>query len=194
MRESSAAITSDGAFRFASLAVAARPLSRNPVSGLHKNLCVAAPLGLSNSRCEPRFLGSDPRRGEIFFEGDRKFFVKGVTYGPFQPDAEGHYLGPAIRSNATSRRCGDRIECRPDLSRRRRAGFWIAARRPGCASSSRCRGRSMSSSCAGKLGEEIAQMVRKAVAANRGHPAIFGYLVGNEISSTMVRWLGRADG
>ena len=24
----------------------------------------------------------------------------------------------------------------------------------------------------------------------RGHPAIFGYLVGNEISSTMVRWLG----
>ena len=33
-------------------------------------------------------------------------------------------------------------------------------------------------------------MVRSAVAANAGHPAIFGYLVGNEISSTMVRWLG----
>ncbi len=33
-------------------------------------------------------------------------------------------------------------------------------------------------------------MVRTAVATNRGHPAIFGYLVGNEISSTMVRWLG----
>ncbi len=26
--------------------------------------------------------------------------------------------------------------------------------------------------------------------SNRGHPAVFGYLVGNEISSTMVRWLG----
>ena len=31
--------------------------------------------------------------GKFFFEGDRKFFVKGVTYGPFKPDAEGHYLG-----------------------------------------------------------------------------------------------------
>ena len=33
-------------------------------------------------------------------------------------------------------------------------------------------------------------MVRAAVRRNAGHPAIFGYLVGNEISSTMVRWLG----
>src|SRR5436190_7446859 len=31
---------------------------------------------------------------KFFFEGDRKFFVKGVTYGPFKPDAEGHFLGP----------------------------------------------------------------------------------------------------
>src|SRR5205085_10967066 len=38
--------------------------------------------------------------------------------------------------------------------------------------------------------DQISRMVREAVAANRGHPAIFGYLVGNEISSTMVRWLG----
>ena len=30
---------------------------------------------------------------KFFFEGDGKFFVKGVTYGPFKPDAEGHYLG-----------------------------------------------------------------------------------------------------
>ena len=31
--------------------------------------------------------------GKFFFEGDQKFFLKGVTYGPFKPDAEGHYLG-----------------------------------------------------------------------------------------------------
>src|SRR5881397_2705691 len=30
---------------------------------------------------------------KFFFEGDRKFFVKGVTYGPFKPDTEGNYLG-----------------------------------------------------------------------------------------------------
>ena len=30
---------------------------------------------------------------KFFFEGERKFFVKGVTYGPFRPDVDGHYLG-----------------------------------------------------------------------------------------------------
>ena len=30
---------------------------------------------------------------KFFFDGDRKFFVKGVTYGPFKPDAHGNYLG-----------------------------------------------------------------------------------------------------
>ena len=30
---------------------------------------------------------------KFFFEGDRKFFIKGVTYGPFKPDANGDYLG-----------------------------------------------------------------------------------------------------
>jgi hypothetical protein len=38
--------------------------------------------------------------------------------------------------------------------------------------------------------DAIADSVRKGVAENAGHPAIFGYLVGNEIASTMVRWLG----
>ena len=36
----------------------------------------------------------------------------------------------------------------------------------------------------------IVRAVRKAVAEHAGHPAIFGYLVGNEIPTTMVRWLG----
>ena len=30
---------------------------------------------------------------KFFFEGKRKFFVKGVTYGPFKPDELGNYLG-----------------------------------------------------------------------------------------------------
>src|SRR4051812_26066014 len=32
-------------------------------------------------------------RAKFFFEGDQKFFIKGVTYGPFAPDAEGHFVG-----------------------------------------------------------------------------------------------------
>src|SRR6266567_8146940 len=45
----------------------------------------------------------------FFLEGDRKFFVKGVTYGPFRPDKEGHYLGTpaqAARDLAQMREIG----------------------------------------------------------------------------------------
>ena len=42
----------------------------------------------------------------------------------------------------------------------------------------------------GKDRREIVRAVRKSVAEHAGHPAIFGYLVGNEIPTTMVRWLG----
>ena len=127
---------------------------------------------------------------KFFFEGDRKFFVKGVTYGPFKPDAEGHYLGP-------------RPQVERDLAQMREAGFNVVRIYhvpPGwfldCCAAAGMRvlitlpwakhveflGR--------KARREIVEMVRRQVALNRGHPAIFGYLVGNEISSTMVRWLG----
>ena len=39
----------------------------------------------ANSRIRPR--------AKFFFEGEKKFFVKGVTYGPFKPDADGNYVG-----------------------------------------------------------------------------------------------------
>src|SRR4029077_18509653 len=41
-----------------------------------------------------------------------------------------------------------------------------------------------------KVRNQIAQMVRTTVKRSVGNPAVLGYLVGNEISSTMARWLG----
>ena len=32
-------------------------------------------------------------RAKFFFEGERKFFIKGVTYGPFAPDDAGDHFG-----------------------------------------------------------------------------------------------------
>jgi GT2 family glycosyltransferase len=128
---------------------------------------------------------------KFFFEGDGKFFVKGVTYGPFQPDAEGHYLGPrdqAERDLAQMRALGlnvVRIYHAPPLwflDCCAAAGMRVLITLP-WAKHVEFLGRKASR-------REIVQMVRAAVATNRGHPAIFGYLVGNEISSTMVRWLG----
>jgi len=127
---------------------------------------------------------------KFFFEGDRKFFVKGVTYGPFKPDAEGHYLGPPAqveRDLAQMREVGlnvVRIYHVPPvwfLDCCAAAGMRVLITLP-WAKHVEFLGR--------KSRNQISAMVRTAVATNRGHPAIFGYLVGNEISSTMVRWLG----
>ena len=32
-------------------------------------------------------------RAKFFFEGEKKWFIKGVTYGPFAPDAQGDFVG-----------------------------------------------------------------------------------------------------
>jgi GT2 family glycosyltransferase len=127
---------------------------------------------------------------KFFFENDRKFFVKGVTYGPFKPDAEGHYLGPRQQVERDLRQMQEvglnvvRIYHVPPswfLDCCAAAGMRVLITLP-WAKHVEFLGR--------KARQEIVEMVRTQVAVNRGHPAIFGYLVGNEISSTMVRWLG----
>ena len=39
-------------------------------------------------------------RAKFFFEGDKKFFIKGVTYGPFAPDSEGEHFGNPEKARA----------------------------------------------------------------------------------------------
>jgi glycosyltransferase involved in cell wall biosynthesis len=128
---------------------------------------------------------------KFFFEGDRKFFVKGVTYGPFKPDADGSYLGRPEQVDvdlALMREAGlnlVRIYHAPPrwfLDRCSSAGMRVIVTLPWAKHIEFLRDR--------KARRQIAESVRVAVNAYAGHPAIFGYLVGNEISSTMVRWLG----
>ncbi|HEX8076443.1 MAG TPA: glycosyltransferase, partial [Chthoniobacterales bacterium] len=128
---------------------------------------------------------------KFFLEGDRKFFVKGVTYGPFRPDSEGHYLGTpaqAERDLAQMREIGlnvVRIYHTPPrwfLDACAAAGMRVLITLPWEKHIEFLRAKTSR--------RQIGEMVRTSVAANRGHPAIFGYLVGNEIASTMIRWLG----
>ncbi len=128
---------------------------------------------------------------KFFFTGADKFFVKGVTYGPFRPDADGHYLGtPAQldRDLAQMRQIGlnlVRVYHPPPLwflDHCAAAGIRVLITLPWAKHIEFLRQR--------KGREAIVESVRAAVAEHAGHPAIFGYLVGNEIASTMVRWLG----
>ncbi len=128
---------------------------------------------------------------KFFFDGDRKFFVKGVTYGPFKPDAEGNYLGQPAQVDS-------------DLALMRKAGLNVVRiyHPPPCWFLDRCADAGMRVMVTlpwekhieflheRSIRKQIAETVRTAVSAHAGHPAIFGYLVGNEISSTMARWLG----
>lgn len=128
---------------------------------------------------------------KFFFEGDRKFFVKGVTYGPFRPDAEGFYLGDpdrAARDLMQMREVGINlvriyhVPPRWFLDLCAAAEIRVLITLPWAKHIEFLRDRAAR--------QEIARSVREGVRAHAGHPAIFGYLVGNEVSPTMVRWLG----
>lgn len=128
---------------------------------------------------------------KFFFEGERKFFVKGVTYGPFKPDADGNYFGRPEQVEldlALMREIGlnlVRVYHAPPrwfLDRCAAAEMRVLITLPWAKHIEFLRRK--------KARDEIARAVREAVREYRGHPAVFGYLVGNEIASTMVRWLG----
>ena len=130
-------------------------------------------------------------KAKFFFEGEKKFFVKGVTYGPFKPDADGNYVGWPEQADADLALMRDaglnvvRIYHSPPrwfLDRCAAAGMRVLVTLPWEKHIEFLRERSTR--------KQIAENVRAAVKAHAGHPAIFGYLVGNEISSTMARWLG----
>jgi glycosyltransferase involved in cell wall biosynthesis len=128
---------------------------------------------------------------KFFFDGERKFFVKGATYGPFAPDGKGDSFGTPERLDvdlALMRQIGLnvlRVYYAPPrwfLDRCHDAGIRVIVTLPWAKHIEFLRER--------KARAEIIRSVRTAIGANVGHPAILAYLVGNEISSTMVRWLG----
>ena len=128
---------------------------------------------------------------KFFFEGDRKFFIKGVTYGPFKPDANGDYLGRPEQVDADLRLMGEiglnvvRIYHPPPewfLEKCAAFGMRVLITLAWEKHIEFLRDR--------KVRDEITRMVRTTVKRYRGNPAVLGYLVGNEISSTMARWLG----
>ncbi|MGA7883060.1 MAG: hypothetical protein WCD63_19540, partial [Terrimicrobiaceae bacterium] len=130
-------------------------------------------------------------RAKFFFEGDHKFFLKGVTYGTFAPDAEGFYVGPPAKA-------------RLDLSMMRDAGVngvrvyhappkWfldLAIEFGVRVMVTLWWGQNVDFLSSAKRRREIFAKVHLDVKSNAGHPGLLGYLVANEISSTMVRWYG----
>jgi glycosyltransferase involved in cell wall biosynthesis len=130
-------------------------------------------------------------RAKFFFEGDRKWFLKGATYGPFHPNADGDLTASPEQAREDFRLMWElgvnlirvyHVPPRWLLDLAAEFGLRVMISIPWTQHVEFLNNR--------KLRAQIIHTIRTAVAKHKGHPAIFAYLVGNEVPTTMVRWLG----
>src|SRR5690242_10281796 len=129
--------------------------------------------------------------GKFFFAGEAKFFVKGVTYGPFGPGSHGaqfperdivqrdFHLMAAMGANTL------RVFTPPPLwllDLAGEAGLKVLAGIPWSQHVTFLDDPAIQSQIIITISESIRALAR--------HDAIFAYLVGNEIPPDMVRWHG----
>src|SRR5207244_5840190 len=154
-------------------------------------------IGAVASRAQPieaaRVDPTGPIRvhGKFFFVGEHKHFIKGVTYGPFAKGSHGaQFPEPAVVDNdfALMAEAGIntvRVFTAPPpwlLDSAQRAGLRLLVGLP------------WSQHITFLDSPATQAQIREAVIAGvrycRRHPAVFAYLVGNEIPPDMVRWHG----
>lgn len=129
--------------------------------------------------------------GKFFRLGEKKFFVKGVAYGPFAPNAQGHPFpmpGQVERDFAQVCELGAnlvRVYTVPprwllDLADAR--GLKLLVDIPW--------NKHLCFLDAPETRTAARESVRRAVSVCAGHPAIFAFSAANEIPPDVVRWSG----
>lgn len=129
--------------------------------------------------------------GKFFRLGEKKFYLKGVTYGPFKPNADGDFFPSreqAARDFALVNELGAnvlRIYNVPprwllDLAASK--GIKVLIDIPW--------NKHLCFLDSEKLKNQARTAVREAVQSCARHPAVFAYSVVNEISPDIVRWSG----
>jgi GT2 family glycosyltransferase len=128
--------------------------------------------------------------GKFFRLGEKKFYVKGVAYGPLAPDAQGLPFASPHQTLLDLTQIRDlganllRVYHAPprwflDMADERNLKVLVDIpwNKHLCFDSEQRRG-------------EAREAVRRAVDACAQHPAVFGYSVANEIPPDIVRWAG----
>jgi GT2 family glycosyltransferase len=129
--------------------------------------------------------------GKFFRQGEAKFYVKGVTYGPFAPNARGEmFLSEAqtVVDFARIRQLGAnvlRVYYLPprwflDLAAAQGLKLFVDIPWP----------KHLCFLDTPALRREALQAVRQAVTQCKNHPAVFAYSLANEIPAEIVRWSG----
>lgn len=131
--------------------------------------------------------------GKFFRLGGKKFYVRGITYGPFAPNARGEMFPDP---DQTARDFAQIVELGANVLRvyyvpprwvldlADRHGLKILVDVPWP--------KHLCFLDSAEAQAEARRTVRQAVEATRGHPALFAYSVVNEISAEIVRWSGVA--
>src|SRR5438552_7983104 len=133
-------------------------------------------------------------RGKFLFAGDEKFYVRGMTYGAFQPDASGHeYHDPNLIERDFAQMAANGINTVRIPHTMPPRSLLDAAGRHGLRvmvglSAEQYLGFLIDRK---KSVSEIEALVRAKVREVAGHPALLCYALGNEIPAPMARWLGR---
>ena len=130
--------------------------------------------------------------GKFLYVGDRKFWIRGVTYGTFRPDADGQdYPADAalkrdfamIRANgANTVRCYT-VPPRRLLDAAHRHGLKVIVGLPW--------EQHVAFLDDPHRADDIVRRVGEGVRSCSGHPAVLCYSIGNEIPAPIVRWHGR---
>ena len=132
-------------------------------------------------------------KGRYLFVGDEKFFIRGVTYGPFPENSRGEPLPEddmVIRDFELMRRAGVNairvyyVPPRRFLDMAARAGIRVMVGIPWP--------EHLCFLDQWEVKEDIKKTVRETVASLAGHPALLAWLIGNEIPAHIVRWHGAA--
>ncbi len=130
-------------------------------------------------------------RGKFLFIGDRKFYIKGVTYGTFRPDAQGgQFPDPSavqhdfrlMVSNGINAVRTYTVPPRWLLEAASRHGLYVMVGLPW--------EQHVAFLGQPERADAIEERVRAAVRACAGHPAVLCYVIGNEIPVSIVRWYG----
>ncbi|MDD5262477.1 MAG: glycosyltransferase [Methylacidiphilales bacterium] len=131
-------------------------------------------------------------RSKFLFDGNQKFYLQGVTYGPFRPETPG---GPCLPGPEKAER---------DFRMIRDAGLnvlrlyhspprwlldmaWKYGLRVLTTIPWPLRGLFLDDP---KVLRQIRENAREAARANSGHPAVLGFYVDNEMQPDLVRWYG----